>query len=113
VKLIKHGEGQAKTASRHFGQCGIDKVSSEIGSQRLRVSVSHFLPQQGGAEMYASPTERAYFGISGSVMIRGKQGDEYLVEPGDVLFIPPGEERSIEVMGTEPATMLVIVVNLG
>lgn len=112
MKLVKSSEGKAKAASRHVGQCGIDKVSAEMGSKRLRVSVSHFLPQMGGAEMYPSPTERAYYGISGSIIVKGKKGDEYKVGPGDCLFIPPGEERSIEVAGTEVATILVIVVNL-
>lgn len=112
MKLIKNDQGQPKQAKRHFGQCGITKVSPAEDSQRLHVSISHFLPQEGGAEMYASPTERAYFGISGSLLVKGKKGDEYLVEPGDVLFIPPGEERSIEAVGTETATMLVVIVNL-
>ena len=111
MKLIKKGDGEAKSAKRHFAQSGITKVSPETGSQRLRVSVSHFLPD-GGAEMYASSTERVYFGISGSLMVKSGKGDKYIVEPGDVLFIPPGEERSIETVGNEPATMLVVVVNL-
>ena len=111
MKLIKNGEGQAKSAKRHFAQSGITKVSPETGSQRLRVSVSHFLPG-GGAEMYASSTERVYFGISGTLMVKGGKGDEYIVEPGDALFIPPGEKRSIETLGNDPATMLVIIVNL-
>jgi len=112
VKLIKKGEGQEpKQAKRHFAQSGITKVSAAEGSQRLHVSVSHFLPN-GGAEMYASPTERVYYGLSGVLMVKGKQGDEYLLEPGDTLYLPPGEERSIETVGTEPATMLVVIVNL-
>jgi quercetin dioxygenase-like cupin family protein len=111
VKLVKKGQGKTEAAKRHFGQWGIRQVSPEEGSQRLTVSLSHFLPQ-GGAEMYASPTERVYFGISGLIRVRGKKGDEYLVGPGDVLYIPPGEERSIEAVGTEPATMLVIIVKL-
>lgn len=111
MKLIKKGQGEVEEAKRHFAQWGIRQISPKEGSQRLSVAVSHFLPQ-GGAEMYASPTERVYFGISGSIMVRGKKGDEYLVEPGDVLYIPPGEERSIEAVGTEPASMLVVIVNL-
>jgi len=111
MKLIKKGDGEAKSAKRHFAQSGITKVSTDTGSRRLRVSVSHFLPG-GGAEMYASGTERVYFGISGSLMVKGAEGDQYIVEPGDVLFIPPGEERSIETVGIDPATMLVIIVNL-
>jgi quercetin dioxygenase-like cupin family protein len=62
--------------------------------------------------MYDSPTERAYYGISGSIMVRGKQGDQHLIEPGDLLYLPPGEQRSIETVGNEPATILVIIVNL-
>ena len=48
----------------------------------------------------------------GSLMVRGKNKDEYLLGPGDTLYIPPGEERSIEAVGTETATMLVIIVKL-
>ena len=111
MKLIKKGEGEHHEVKRHFDQRGQSKISAKDGAQRLNVALSHFLPQ-GGAEMYASPTERIYFGISGSLMVKGAQGDEYLVEPGDVLYIPPDEERSIEAVGTEPASMLVIIVNL-
>ena len=111
MKLIKKGEGEHVEVKRHFDQWGIHKAGAKDGAQRLSAGISYFLPQ-GGAEMYASPTERIYYGISGSLMIRGKQGDEYLVEPGDVLYIPPGEERSIEAMGTEPSSVLVIIVNL-
>jgi quercetin dioxygenase-like cupin family protein len=111
MKLIKKGHGEHIEVKRHFDQWGIRKVGPQDGAQRLSASISHFLPQ-GGAEMYASPTERIYYGISGSIMVRGNQGDEYLVEPGDVLYIPPGQERSIEAVGAEPASMLVIIVKL-
>ena len=112
VKLIKKGDGQEpKEAKRHFAQSGITKVSKAEGSRRLHVSVSHFLPK-GGAEMYDSATERVYYCLSGALMVKGNKGDEYLVEQGDTLYIPPDEERSIETVGTEPATMLVIIVNL-
>lgn len=112
MKLIKKGEGQEpKQAKRHFAQSGITKISKKEGSRRLHVSVSHFLPK-GGAEMYDSSTERVYYGLSGVLMVKGKAGEEYLIEPGDTLYIPPGEERSIETVGIEPAKMLVIIVNL-
>lgn len=111
MKLIKREEGLAKTAKKHFLQCGVSKVSTERESIRLNCSVSHFLPG-GGAEMYASPTERAYFGLTGTLNIKDKQGNEFVLEPGDTLYLPPGEERSIEVLGNEPATMLVVIVNL-
>ncbi len=113
MKLVKKDQGQTpKAAKQHFNQGGVTKVSQEDGTtKRLHVSVSHFLPA-GGAEMYASPTERIYYGISGALMVKSKSGDKYLVEEGDVLYIPPGEERSIETVGTYPATILVVIVKL-
>jgi quercetin dioxygenase-like cupin family protein len=113
MKLVKKGQGQAaKAAKRHFNQSGTTIVGQEDGTtKRLHVSVSHFLPG-GGSEMYASPTERIYYGISGALMVRGKDGKEYLLEEGDTLYIPPGEERNIETVGTYPATMLVVIVKL-
>jgi len=114
MKLVKKNQGKAssKPAKGHFNQSGVTKVSQVDGTtKRLHVSVSHFLPG-GGAEMYASPTERIYYGISGALMVKGKGRDEYLLEAGDVLYLPPGEERSIETFGNSPATMLVVIVKL-
>jgi quercetin dioxygenase-like cupin family protein len=112
MKLVKKNQGQPpKAAKRHFIQSGVTKVSEEDGAKRLHVSVSHFLPG-GGSEMYASPTERVYFGMSGALLIKGKKGDEYLLEEGDTLFLPPGEERAISVAGNDPATMLVVIVKM-
>lgn len=111
MKLIKREEGVAKTAQKHFLQAGVSKISTERGSIRLNCSVSHFLPG-GGAEMYASPTERAYFGLTGTLLIKDPQGNEFVLGPGDTLYLPPDVERSIEVLGNEPATMFVVIVNL-
>lgn len=111
MKLIKKSQGKLSQAKRHFGQLSVTKIKPEEGTQRLSVSCSHFLPQ-GGAEMYPSSIERAYYCISGSLMVRGKEGEQYLLEPGDLLYIGPGEDRSIEVVGNEPATALVIKVDL-
>jgi quercetin dioxygenase-like cupin family protein len=111
MKLIKREEGVPKPARNHFLQCGVSKISPEQGSVRLNCSVSHFLPG-GGAEMYPSLTERAYFGLTGALVVKDAKGNKCLVTPGDLLYLPPGEERSIEVQGNEPATMLVVVVKV-
>jgi quercetin dioxygenase-like cupin family protein len=111
MKLVKREEGAAHAAKRHFLQTGVSKISPEQGSVRLNCSVSYFLPG-GGAEMYPSPTERAYFGLSGKLLVKDPKGNEYIVAPGDLLYMPPGEERSIGVCGNEPATMLVVTVKV-
>ena len=107
MKLIKKGEGEPHEAKRHFGCWSMLKLVPEKDSQRLNIGLSHFLPQ-GGAEMSSSPLERAYFVISGSLLVKGKT-EEHLLEPGDLFYISPGEEREIQNRGTEPVTMLVVM----
>ncbi len=107
MKLVKKGQGEHHDAKGHFDQWGIRMLDSAKDTQRLTITISHFLPQ-GGAEMSSSATERVYFIISGSLLVKGK-AEEHLLEPGDLLYIAPGEEREIQTYGTEPASILVIV----
>ena len=109
MKVVKKGEGQPADAKGHFGCWTAHKLTADKDTQYgLAVTLSHFLPG-GGAEMSSSPRERAYFVLSGSMVVKGK-AEEYTVEPGDLIYIAAGEEREIKITGTEPATILVIVV---
>ncbi len=111
MKLIKKGEGQPYEAEGHFGVWSIRKLVAGKDSRRLIIGLSHFLPQ-GGVEMApASPSERAYFILSGSILVKGKS-EEYLLEPGDMLYIGPGEEREIKAQGSEPCTVLLSIAKL-
>lgn len=107
MKLIQKGDGQQYEGKGHFNCWNMRKLSAETDSQQLNISISHFLPH-GGAEMSSSPHERVYFGLSGSILVKG-EAQEYLLEPGDLIYIAPGEERAVQVPGTEPATILVII----
>ena len=107
MKLIKKGAGETYEAKRHFNCWSARKLTPGENSQRLNIALSHFLPH-GGAEMSASPLERAYFLLSGSISVKGKT-EEHILETGDLLHITPGDEREIRVLGTEPATILVIM----
>ena len=37
------------------------------------------------------------------------QNEEYILEAGDMIYINPGEERSVQVLNNKPATILVIM----
>jgi quercetin dioxygenase-like cupin family protein len=107
MKLVKVGEGATYDAPKHFNYWSIKKLQPETCTKNLTVGVSHFLPS-GGAEMGASPLERVYFCIEGSITVKGKT-EEYKLETGDCIYIAPGEERSFKVSNTKPATLLVIM----
>jgi len=111
MKLIGKEAGEPYEAKRHFNCWSVQKLLLGEDIQRLNISLSHFLPH-GGAEMSASPLERAYYLINGSMLVKGKT-EEHILERGDLLYIGAGEEREISVLGTEPATILVIMTNMG
>jgi len=111
MKLIKKGEGEPYEAEGHFGVWSMRKLFAGKDSQRLIIGLSHFLPQ-GGVEMApASSSERTYFILSGSLLVKGKS-EEYLLGQGDMLYIGPGEEREIQAQGSEPCTVLLSIAKL-
>jgi len=109
MKMIKKESGNPYEAKGHSGCWAVRKMDAAKDSHRLSISLSHFLPQ-GGAEMSSSPKERAYFILSGSMLVKGKT-EEYRLSQGDLIYIAPGEEREVQVIGTEPVTSLVIIVD--
>jgi len=110
MKVIKKEGGTPYDAKAHFGCWAVRKLEAVKESRRLTVSLSHFLPQ-GGAEMSSSPKERAYFILSGSMLVKGRK-EECRLSQGDLIYIAPGEEREVQVIGTEPVTTLVMIVDV-
>jgi quercetin dioxygenase-like cupin family protein len=110
MKMVKKEGGSPYEAKGHSGCWAVRKMDAAKDSRRLSISLSHFLPQ-GGAEMSSSPKERAYFILSGSMLVKGKT-EEYRLHQGDLIYIAPGEEREVQVIGTEPVTSLVIIVDV-
>jgi quercetin dioxygenase-like cupin family protein len=111
MKLIKDGEGNQYDAKNHFGCWAMYKLEQGKDSKRTTIGMSQFLPG-GGAVMSSSPKERVYFCLAGDIEVNGKNSDKYILEPGDMIYIPPGEERDIKVLGTETATTLVLITDV-
>jgi quercetin dioxygenase-like cupin family protein len=110
MKVIKNGVGTEYEAKGHVRCHAMNKLLVGQDARRLTVGMSHFLPN-GGAEMSFSPKERAYFVIAGKIKVTGKN-EEHLLEPGDLIYIAPKEERAFKVQGNEPATILVIMADV-
>jgi mannose-6-phosphate isomerase-like protein (cupin superfamily) len=107
MKLIKSSDGQYYDAAKHFHCWSVHKLTPGTESKRLNVAFSHFLPN-GGTEMASSPLERIYYVLAGCMKIKGK-AEEFVLNPGDLLYIGPGEDREVSVVGTQPASILVVM----
>ena len=110
MKLIKKSEGTVYEAAKHFNVWSTRKLAADKDTQRLTVSLSHFLPN-GGVEMSGSPAEKIYYILSGSMIVKTKS-EKCLVEEGDIIYIGSNEERSVQIPGNDICTSLVCIVNV-
>jgi quercetin dioxygenase-like cupin family protein len=61
----------------------------------------------GGVNKGAAPGELIYYGLTGSLRVKTKS-EEYILEPGDTIYIPAGEEREFQAIGSDPTTIIVV-----
>jgi len=105
---VKDAQGVVYDAAKHSEVYGLQKIT-EAQSKRTTVCYSYFQPN-GGAEMTASPKERVYYVVKGSITVNGKDGETHVLDPGDLIYIAPGEERDMVINGGKPAEVLVFIV---
>jgi glyoxylate utilization-related uncharacterized protein len=104
---VKDAGGTTYDAAKHFGVYGLQKIT-ESQSKRITVCYSYFQPN-GGAEMSASPKERVYFVVKGSITVNGPS-EKHVLNEGDLIYIAPGEERDMLINNGKPAEVLVFIV---
>jgi uncharacterized cupin superfamily protein len=60
--------------------------------------------------MSGSPSEKMYYILSGSMVVRNKAGEEATLQAGDIVYFAGGEEREGHIVGNEVCTILVCIV---
>lgn len=104
---IKDAQGTQYEAPKHTGVYGLQKIT-ETQSKRTTVCYSYFQPD-GGAEMSASPKERVYYVVKGSITVSGPD-ETHLLNEGDLIYIAPDEERDMVINDGKQAEVLVFIV---
>ena len=111
MKLVKSNEGVEYKAPGHIDCFVMNKLVFGKDAKKMNIGISHFLPG-GGAEMSSAPVERAYYVMSGSIKVNGKNKEEYTVNAGDLIYIADGEDREFKVLGNNPSTIMVFAAKL-
>ncbi len=106
---VKDAKGTPYDAAKHSFVFGLKKFVEGQQTKKTSVFYSYFQPN-GGAEMSASPKERVYYIVKGSITVNGKGGESHVLNKGDVIYIGPGEERDMVINDGKPAEVVVIVV---
>ena len=108
MKLIKQGQGEVYEAKGQFGYWSMRKLAAAQDSQRLTVSLTHFLPG-GGTDMSGSPNEKIYYVLSVSGIIVGD--DQELQAKEGLTFYVSGEPvHGMRNRGNESLVVLFITV---
>ena len=102
------GEARPYEAPKHHDMRALRLQGFDASpSEHFWVGLSHFLPG-GGAESDATPLERVYVVLDGSVTVITDNGEQEL-GPLDSCHLAPNERRSIENRTNRPASMLVVM----
>jgi ethanolamine utilization protein EutQ (cupin superfamily) len=108
MKVVSKTEGTPYPAHGNSGS--MRKLSANQDSKRISVMISHLLPESV-LEWGSAPAERVYYVLTGSLSVKTKT-DQAILQAGDLVYFPGGEEREGRVMGTEVCTILVCGANL-
>ena len=108
MQITRFSDTRQYDAKGHFAMAGLQLQGGAASkTSGVVVSLSYFLPG-GGAEHSASPTEKFYIVLEGSVTVTTDDG-EHILGPLDSCHLVPGEARSIVNQGNTVAQMLVVV----
>lgn len=109
--VVRADEGNIYQAPNHSNMWGVRKFGPPDGAKNLNVSISEFLPD-GGASLSSSDKERIYYVLRGSIEIGDEQNQTHVLNENDMIYIAPGEKRTMSVRGLVAARVLVMVVNV-
>ena len=81
----------------------------DVDGGQLINGITYFLPYGGGTEFAANPAESIYFILKGTMMFKGEDGVETVLNAGDSVHIAGGSPKCVTNIGTDAAEMHVIL----
>ncbi len=82
---------------------------ADVEGGRLINGLSHFLPSGGGTEFASNPAESIYYIVEGTMLFKGEDGTETVLEKGDSVHIASNSPKCVTNIGPTTAQMLVIL----
>lgn len=108
MHVTRLSAAQPYEAAKHFDMRGLRLQGFDASpSEGFWVGLSCFLPG-GGAESDATPLEKVYVVLDGTVTVTTDEGDVEL-SALDSCYLAPGERRSLVNHSNRPASMLVVM----
>lgn len=107
ARIVRAADG-AQRPLRYDRGTATELVTREIGAEALDLHVNRLRPgTPAGPYHFHTNSENFYYVLAGRLAVR-LSGEDHLLGPGDVAFIPPGVPHSATNAGDDEAVVIEI-----
>ena len=106
--IVRKNQLKPYSPDAHAGTVNMRIIGQEtVGAKNVEVVLGIIDPGGQAEPHFHSGIEQVLYLLEGRVAVK-MQGEEEKMEPGDAVYFPPGEKHQVDVLGDQPARLLVI-----
>jgi len=106
--IIKVNQLKPYSPDAHAGTVNMRIIGQEtVGARNVEVVLGIIAPGGQAEPHFHTDIEQVIYLLEGRVEV-GMRDEKEEMEPGDAVYFPPGEKHRVDVLGDQPARLLVI-----
>lgn len=106
--IVRTNQLKPYSPDAHAGTVNMRIIGQEtVGARNVEVVLGIIDPGGQAEPHFHTDIEQVIYLLEGRVEV-GMRGEKEEMEPGDAVYFPPGEKHQVDVLGDQPARLLVI-----
>jgi len=106
--IVRVNQLKPYSPDAHAGTVNMRIIGQEtVGARNVEVVLGIIDPGGQAEPHFHTDIEQVIYLLEGRVEV-GIRGEKEKMEPGDAVYFPPGEKHQVDVLGDQPARLLVI-----
>ncbi len=106
--IVRVNQLKPYSPDAHAGTVNMRIIGQEtVGARNVELVLGIIDPGGQAEPHFHTDIEQVIYLLEGRVEV-GIRGEKEKMEPGDAVYFPPGEKHQVDVLGDQPARLLVI-----
>jgi len=106
--IVRANQLKPYSPDAHAGTVNMRIIGQEtVGARNVEVVLGIIDPGGQAEPHFHTDIEQVIYLLEGRVEVE-MRGEKEKMEPGDAVYFPPGEKHQVDVLGDQPARLLVI-----
>ena len=106
--IVRANQLKPYSPDAHAGTVNMRIIGQEtVGARNVEVVLGIIDPGGQAEPHFHTDIEQVIYLLEGRVEV-GMRGEKEEMDPGDAVYFPPGEKHQVDVLGDQPARLLVI-----